>query len=178
MPFVWVAMAACLFVVGAISPWESFEHLGGIIDRLEQLQASEAREAGTGPPPVVAETPARAEEPVSAATIAAAVSTGVAPRYEPAGEASHYVLFPKGLHWDWHEACRFYFERFEPTRGENVRDAARADVVTCINPDQETLDTLRRLNPAARLDVIRAATPGELSALVGQRILSGAAYGE
>ncbi len=31
-------MAALLFVVGAISPWESFEHLGGIMDRLEALQ--------------------------------------------------------------------------------------------------------------------------------------------
>jgi hypothetical protein len=31
-------MAALLFVVGAISPWESFEHLGGIMDRLEAFQ--------------------------------------------------------------------------------------------------------------------------------------------
>ena len=31
-------MAALLFVVGAISPWESFEHLGGIMDRLESFQ--------------------------------------------------------------------------------------------------------------------------------------------
>jgi hypothetical protein len=31
-------MAALLFVVGAISPWESFEHLGGIMKRLEVLQ--------------------------------------------------------------------------------------------------------------------------------------------
>jgi hypothetical protein len=51
-------------------------------------------------------------------------------------------------------------------------------VITCINPGQETLDTLRRLNPSVRLDVIRAATPGELSARIGQRILSGKAYGE
>ncbi len=34
-------LGACLFVVGAISPWESFEHLGGILDRLDQLQASQ-----------------------------------------------------------------------------------------------------------------------------------------
>jgi hypothetical protein len=33
-------MAALLFVVGAISPWESFEHLGGIMDRLESFQKS------------------------------------------------------------------------------------------------------------------------------------------
>jgi hypothetical protein len=31
-------MAALLFVVGAISPWESFEHLGGIMNRLEAHQ--------------------------------------------------------------------------------------------------------------------------------------------
>jgi hypothetical protein len=34
------AFAALLFVVGAIHPWESFEHLGGIIDRLEAFQVS------------------------------------------------------------------------------------------------------------------------------------------
>jgi hypothetical protein len=33
--------AALLFVVGAIHPWESFEHLGGIIARLEAYQQSE-----------------------------------------------------------------------------------------------------------------------------------------
>ncbi len=31
--------AALLFVVGAIHPWETFEHLGGIVDRLEAFQA-------------------------------------------------------------------------------------------------------------------------------------------
>ncbi len=38
--------AACLFVVGAIHPWETFEHLGGIMDRIAALQAG-------NPPPVV-----------------------------------------------------------------------------------------------------------------------------
>jgi len=46
--------AACLFVVGAVTPWESFEHLGGIIDRLERFQ----REQGGSPTP-------RPEEPAS-----------------------------------------------------------------------------------------------------------------
>ena len=32
------AVAALLFVVGAVHPWESFEHLGGILDRLEAFQ--------------------------------------------------------------------------------------------------------------------------------------------
>jgi hypothetical protein len=38
--------AALLFVVGAVHPWESFEHLGGVIDRLEAFQESEPE-----PPP-------------------------------------------------------------------------------------------------------------------------------
>ncbi|MBX3051267.1 MAG: hypothetical protein KF753_07340 [Caldilineaceae bacterium] len=33
-------MAACLFVVGAVSPWHSFEHLGGVMKRLEKLDRS------------------------------------------------------------------------------------------------------------------------------------------
>ena len=37
-------MAALLFVVGAVHPWESFEHLGGIINRLEAFQKSEPEE--------------------------------------------------------------------------------------------------------------------------------------
>jgi hypothetical protein len=32
------AVAALLFVVGAVHPWASFEHLGGIVDRLEAFQ--------------------------------------------------------------------------------------------------------------------------------------------
>jgi hypothetical protein len=32
------AVAALLFVVGAVHPWESFEHLGSIVDRLEAFQ--------------------------------------------------------------------------------------------------------------------------------------------
>ncbi|MBI3959083.1 MAG: hypothetical protein HY328_09760 [Chloroflexi bacterium] len=33
-------LAACLFVVGAVSPWHSFEHLGGVMNRLEKLDRS------------------------------------------------------------------------------------------------------------------------------------------
>lgn len=50
-------MAALLFVVGAISPWESFEHLGGIIDRLQAFQAVAPL------PPGEPETPAEPVEP-------------------------------------------------------------------------------------------------------------------
>jgi len=35
------AIGALLFVVGAVHPWESFEHLGGIIDRLEEFQVDD-----------------------------------------------------------------------------------------------------------------------------------------
>jgi hypothetical protein len=195
---------ACLFVVGAISPWESFEHLGGIINRLEALQASPpaesvavsgmavpqvqpARELEAHPLPVPVEVggmPAPEVEPapeleVSSLPVAVEVGQPAEPAIPPPGvsdAAGHYVLFPPRVHWDWYAACRFYFERFRPSWGENVHDAARAGVITCINPGPETLDSLRRLNPAARLDVIQAADPAELSARIGQRILSGQAY--
>jgi hypothetical protein len=184
-------MGACLFVVGAISPWESFEHLGGIVDRLERLVELELEQpvteevsgepavVGTTTPPVDAtppppETPDITEEPPidEGETVGA-----LPPTPETASAPSHYVLFPAGVHWDWYEACRFYFERFRPSWGENLYDAARASVITCINPDQETLNTLNRLNSSARLEVIRAEGPAELSARVGTRILRGRPYG-
>lgn len=40
--------AALLFVVGAIHPWESFDHLGGIIGRLEALQGKWLGDVGVG----------------------------------------------------------------------------------------------------------------------------------
>jgi hypothetical protein len=197
-------LGACLFVVGAISPWESFEHLGGIVDRLERL-----RETGPSVPESIGElaapvTPsvevavdsgpavgAVVDVPVETVTPAVEMPTvaeepeqveeekveAAAPSPETAGVPSHYVLFPPGVHWDWYEACRFYFERFRPSWGENPHDAARAQVITCINPDQETLDTLNHLNPSAYLEVIQATGPAELSARVGKRILRGKAYG-
>lgn len=36
-------VAALLFVVGAVHPWESFEHLGGIVDRLEGFQSGDGQ---------------------------------------------------------------------------------------------------------------------------------------
>jgi len=193
-------LGACLFVVGAISPWESFEHLGGIVDRLERLKESVPPVAESPAPvttssevlgsePAVAPT---ANVPVEPATRPVATTEAVeepgqveeveevevaSPPPETADAPSHYVLFPPGLHWDWYEACRFYFERFRPSWGESPHDAARSDVVTCINPDPETLDILNRLNPSAYLEVIHAAGPAELSARVGKRILRGKAYG-
>jgi hypothetical protein len=180
--------AACLFAVGAVAPWESFEHLGGIIDRLERLQASQPRQpaavpgqAAAGPsggqppvsPPVqVATAPAPARQPLP---VSPPVQIPSPP--QPVAASGHYLLLPPDVHWDWYEACRFYYERFRPTWGQNVNDAARAAVVTCVNPSQATLDTLRRLNPSLQLDVILAADPAELSGYGGKRILRGKAYG-
>jgi hypothetical protein len=166
-------MGACLFVVGAVSPWESFEHLGGIIDRLERLQASAPEEVVTADKPVVAVPSASGTE---ATAPTGPVSMPPSLPAEPPGAAGHYLLLPPGVHWDWYEACRFYFERYRPSWGESVRDAARASVVTCVNPDQETLDTLGQLDPSVRLDVIRASDPADLSARIGQRILNGRPY--
>jgi hypothetical protein len=171
-------MGACLFVVGAIAPWESFEHLGGIIDRLEQLQASQLVQSEVVSESAAAVEPAKELE-VSPTPVAATVSEPAEPAVPApvsSDAPSHYLLFPPGVHWDWYDACRFYFERFRPSWGENVRDAARAGVITCINPSPETLDSLRQLNPSARLDIVQAADPAELSARIGQRILSGQAY--
>jgi hypothetical protein len=170
-------MGACLFVVGAVSPWESFEHLGGIVDRLERMPVSEPGLAEAVGGVEVAE-PAVVEPEIVASTVAepeVAPAEVVSPAVESDDVLSSYVLFPAGAHWDWYAACRFYFERFRPTWGENPRDAARADVIVCINPSQETLEALRLLNPSAHLEVIQASDPAELSARVGQRILSGKA---
>lgn len=175
-------MGACLFVVGAVSPWESFEHLGGIIDRLERLQAS-----GAG----VSEKKERVAVPVASPASGGAGpeagGSGMRPRLgtgvevtpspsESGAPASHYLLLPPAAHWDWYAACRFYFERFRPSLGENLRDAACADVITCVNPGQEALEALHGLTPAPRVDVIRAVDPPELSARLGERILKGKAY--
>jgi hypothetical protein len=161
-------LGACLFVVGAISPWESFEHLGGIVNRLARLSVEEPGSEPRPPGPLRPRPEPRPDAETPVGTAAWPSGTG-----EPQG---HYLLLPPGVHWDWYAACRFYVERFHPSWGENPRDAARAAVVTCVNPGQETLETLRRLNPSARLDVIHAADPAELSGRVGERILKGRAY--
>jgi hypothetical protein len=43
--------AALLFVVGGVVPWHSFEHLGGIIDRLEEFQRSAPEPISPTPEP-------------------------------------------------------------------------------------------------------------------------------
>jgi hypothetical protein len=43
-------LTALLFVVGAVHPWESFEHLGGIVDRLEAFQETEPEKPEPEPP--------------------------------------------------------------------------------------------------------------------------------
>ena len=50
-------MGAALFVVGAVDPWHSFEHLGGIMNRLEQFQNG-------NPPSIVSKPDLPATSPI------------------------------------------------------------------------------------------------------------------
>lgn len=194
-------MGACLFVVGAISPWESFEHLGPIMDRLVAFQAEgasrraevEARATtGTGSPP--ARTAGVATTSVSEA---GAVGTAVQPaetRPAPvetitvaiprdlADYHSHYVLFPERTAWWWYDGAREYLRHFGSTRGEKIRDAlflrgSQGHTITCINPSKETLEQLRTLRPEAHIDVITARTPDELAAVLRDRVVRNAPFG-
>jgi hypothetical protein len=87
---------------------------------------------------------------------------------------SHYVLLPAGTPWTWFEACRHYFRAFRVTRGESLDDAAKVHgtlghTITCINPTDDVLDSLRRLNPEARLDEVRADSADELEGIMKRR---------
>ncbi len=61
------ALGACLFVVGAIHPWESFEHLGPMLDRLAAFQESTPAPIEPQPPtdsiPPTDDTPIHIDEP-------------------------------------------------------------------------------------------------------------------
>ncbi|MFQ5611360.1 MAG: hypothetical protein ACE5H9_04425 [Anaerolineae bacterium] len=59
-------MGACLFVVGAISPWESFEHLGPIMDRLADFQVEITPVSRPGETATVVGAEARPSRAVSA----------------------------------------------------------------------------------------------------------------
>jgi hypothetical protein len=78
-------MAACLFVVGAVPPWQSFEHLGGIINRLERLQA--------GNPPPVATRPRLPTSPPARPP----VQPPVQPPAPPGDDAFQRLLLEEGL---------------------------------------------------------------------------------
>ncbi len=60
------ALGACLFVVGAIHPWESFEHLGPIMDKLAAFQESTPSQPDEPAPPADStpdEPPIHIDEP-------------------------------------------------------------------------------------------------------------------
>jgi len=57
------AMGACLFVVGAIHPWESFEHLGVMLDKLAAYQNEPPTDGASDIPP--ADTPPPATDGAS-----------------------------------------------------------------------------------------------------------------
>lgn len=69
-------MGACLFVVGAVSPWHSFEHLGGVMNRLEKLD----REGPDQPIP----QPVPPEKQWHAGTAGVVVPPTIAPPVTPA----------------------------------------------------------------------------------------------
>ncbi len=71
--------AALLFVVGSIAPWHSFEHLGGIIDRLEEFQRRVPTPTPT-PSPTPAPSPSPAPTPPPAATLQATLLAEAARR--------------------------------------------------------------------------------------------------
>ncbi|MEA3335165.1 MAG: hypothetical protein U9R25_04595 [Chloroflexota bacterium] len=70
--------AALLFVVGAVAPWQSFEHLGGIIDRLELLAPFVPDEPEPMPEP----------EPTPAEPLPELEPEPLEPQPEPDAEAS------------------------------------------------------------------------------------------
>jgi hypothetical protein len=95
---------------------------------------------------------------------------------------SHYVLLPGGAPWTWFKACRHYFRRFGVTRGESLDDAAKVHgtlghTITCINPTDEALTYLRRLNPEARLDIIRVRSSAELERIMKRRAIDNLRFG-
>lgn len=87
---------------------------------------------------------------------------------------SHYVLFPGGAPWAWYQACRRYLRQYRATRGESLDDAAKVHgtlghTITCINPADDVLDYLRRINPEAELDPIHINSAAELEEIMNHR---------
>lgn len=182
-------LGACLFVVGAISPWESFEHLGAIMDRLADFQkevpdkiepaaepdpkpqpATPPAETATEKPPVSpAENDNRSGGSPPANSVTITYPTAVANCH------SHYVLFPVGTKEWWYAAARPYLSIFGATRGEKLQDAlllrgAQGHTITCINPKPETLNAIKQQAPTAQIDVISAGSPDELAEILAQRL--------
>jgi len=60
--------AALLFVVGAISPWDSFEHLGGMVDRLAAFEPQAPAQPVQPPAPAEPVQPPTPAEPVQPPT--------------------------------------------------------------------------------------------------------------
>jgi hypothetical protein len=87
---------------------------------------------------------------------------------------SHYVLFPGGAPWAWYHASRRYFRKYRVTRGESLDDAAKVHGtlghrITCINPADDALAYLERLNPEAELNIIRVNSAAELETIMNHR---------
>ena len=187
-------MGACLFVTGAAGnpDWETFEHLGPIMDRLAAFQKkiplsqtdNQAQPSNSSPDspdisvalhptqPATTQPTAPLPETASAAdpnTIAISFPKVVA-RYR-----SHYVLFPRGTEDWWYAAAKPYLRQFGPTRGENLRDALflrgkLGHTITGINLSPRTIAQIKKYAPNAQLDIIRANSSADLAAELKKRI--------
>ena len=144
-------LGACLFVVGAIHPWESFEHLGVMLDKLAAFQAKDPTPPTTDTHPV---DNSPTEPPPTDSPNATNEATDIPPADEPPPDFpgtgddsgvtspsvdgdtisismpasvgnyhSHYFLFPKSSGAWWYAAAEDYFEFFGVTRGEKLEDA-------------------------------------------------------
>lgn len=182
-------LGACLFVVGAISPWESFEHLGPMMDRLadfqkvmpDKIEPAAQPEAATSPAEIPAENENRAGGSTPPSGNVPADSVTVTYPKAVANYHSHYVLFPAGTKEWWYAAARPYLSIFGATRGEKLPDAlllrgAQGQTITCINPKPETLDAIKQQAPTVQIDVISAASPDELAEILAGRLERNAPY--
>jgi len=185
-------LGACLFAVGAIDPWQSFEHLGPVMDKLADFQRDPSRPVSptidvnqpvvTNPPDTTTTTSQpTAEKPMHPAVTS---QPAVTPTSPPADDdlRSQYVLFPKGTPVWWYVAAAPYLSHFTCTHGENLADAlrlaaSRAHTITCVNPSAETLARIRRHRPAPRLDIIDVDSPDMLAAALEERLQKNAPFG-
>ncbi len=187
-------MGACLFVTGAAGnpDWETFEHLGPIMDRLAAFQKkiplsqtdNQDQPAASSPASPVITAALRPTQPETSQPTAPPPE--IAPAADPntvaisfpkvvARYRSHYVLFPRGTEDWWYAAARPYLRQFGPTRGENLRDALflrgeLGHVITGINLSSRTIAQIKKYAPNAQLDIIRVNSPADLAVELNKRI--------
>lgn len=86
-------MGACLFVVGAINPWGSFEHLGGVMNRLVTFsESSQPAFYPPGAPPAADADPTVGSAPVQPPVIPPVTPPQPIPVGNPAASSLNQVL--------------------------------------------------------------------------------------